>query len=394
MPVSMPHRLRAALAALLVLLPLAAALVPLALPPWTFRLVVLRIATAELGPAIALAALGLGAVAVGLAPGRRWLAAVGAVTAAGLALVPTLTARHAARLGLIAVDSFGRPPRATVPNVVGPSPLFGVITGLPRPPEVTERAVRYAAADGTPLTLRLYRDERTAGPTRPTVVVLYGGAWRNGDASQGAPVQRWIAAHGYTVIALDYRHAPAHPFPAAPDDVRRGLALVRDSAMAWNVDTARVALLGRSSGGHLATLVAWDTTGTPLTVRGVVSFYGPFDLARGYVDRPHPDPIDARAVLRDFLGGAPHDVPERYRAASPSTWVRPGLPPALLVYGGADHLVKPAFGRAAAAALRRAGVPVAYVEIPWAEHGFDLADGGPEGTAALGVVLRFLARVL
>jgi hypothetical protein len=39
-------------------------------------------------------------------------------------------------------------------------------------------------------------------------------------------------------------------------------------------------------------------------------------------------------------------------------------------------------------------VPVVYVELPWAEHGFDLAAGGPEGTAALGVVLRFLERVL
>ena len=132
----------------------------------------------------------------------------------------------------------------------------------------------------------------------------------------------------------------------------------------------------------------------PLSIRGVVSFYAPFDLARGYADPPSPDPIGVRAVLRDFLGGAPDQVPDRYRDASPKTWVRPGLPPALLVYAGHDHLVKPAFGRAAAAALRRARVPVAYVEVPWAEHGFDLADGGPEGTAALGVVLRFLRRVL
>jgi acetyl esterase/lipase len=126
----------------------------------------------------------------------------------------------------------------------------------------------------------------------------------------------------------------------------------------------------------------------------VVDFYGPFDLARGYVERPSPDPIDVRAVLRDFLGGPPDAMPDRYRAASPASLVRPGLPPALLVYAGRDHLVKPEFGRDAAAALRRSGVPVAFVEIPWAEHGFDLAAGGPGATAALGVVLRFLGRVL
>jgi acetyl esterase/lipase len=282
-------------------------------------------------------------------------------------------------------------PDSTVP---GPSPLFGVIGGLPAPRDVSERVVRYAAVDGSPLTLRLYRDGPAQGAPRATLVVLYGGAWHNGDAAQGAPVQRWIAGHGYTVVALDYRHAPAHPFPAAIDDVRLGLALVRDSAAAWGIDTARVALLGRSSGAHLATLAAWGQPAPPLSIRGVVSFYGPFDLARGYVDRPSPDPIDVRQVLRDFLGGPPDAVPDRYRDASPKTWVRPGLPPALLVYAGHDHLVKPAFGRDAAAALRRAGVPVAYVEIPWAEHGFDLAPGGPEGTAALRVVMGFLGRVL
>ena len=56
--------------------------------------------------------------------------------------------------------------------------------------------------------------------------------------------------------------------------------------------------------------------------------------------------------------------------------------------------MKARFGRDAAAALRRAGVPVVYVEVPWAEHGFDVADGGPQAQAALGVVMRFLARVL
>jgi acetyl esterase/lipase len=74
--------------------------------------------------------------------------------------------------------------------------------------------------------------------------------------------------------------------------------------------------------------------------------------------------------------------------------VRAGLAPSLLVYAGADHLVKPEFGRAAAAALRASGSPVVHVELPWAEHGFDFAHGGPGGSAALGLVLRFLGAVL
>jgi acetyl esterase/lipase len=383
-------------ATLLVAVPLALALVPLALPPWTFALVVLRIAMAELGPALAVAALLLGAVAAFMGPAPRWPFALGALAAAGLALIPTISARRAARAGVAAVDALplaGHDGEAPLrPEVAGPNRLLGAVLGLPSPPRVTERVLQYAAADGSPLTLRVYRDTQWAHGGRPTVVVLYAGAWQNGDAAQGAPLQRWLAAHGYLVVALDYRHAPRFRHPAQLDDVRAGLALVRDSAAAWGGDPARVALLGRSSGGHLAMLAGWDSP--PLPIRGVIDFYGPFDLARGYVDRPSPDPRDVRAVLRAFLGGPPDAMPDRYRDASPASLVRPGLPPALLVYGGRDHLVKPEFGRDAAAALRRSGVPVVYVELPWAEHGFDLAAGGPEGTAALGVVLRFLERVL
>lgn len=69
------------------------------------------------------------------------------------------------------------------------------------------------------------------------------------------------------------------------------------------------------------------------------------------------------------------------------------LPPALLVYGGRDHVVRPRFGRAAAAALARAGDRVVYAELPWAEHGFDLAPGGLGARVTARLVDGFLARV-
>jgi acetyl esterase/lipase len=278
--------------------------------------------------------------------------------------------------------------------------------GPPAPPTpahdgaVSERAVRYPAADGrTELTLRLVRPRAAPGVpagARPTLVVLYGGAWQRGAAGQSAAVDRRFAARGYTVVALDYRHAPAFRHPAPLDDVRRGLALVRDSAAAWGADPARVVLWGRSSGAHLALLAAWAPDGAevrPPPVRGVIDEYGPYDLAAGYADPPRPDPIDVRAVLRAYAGGAPRDAGGVYRAASPASYVRPGLPPALLVYGGRDHVVLPRFGRAAAAALGRSGVPAVYAELPWAEHGFDLAPGGLGARVAERLAEGFAARV-
>ena len=223
-------------------------------------------------------------------------------------------------------------------------------------------------------------------------MIIYGGAWRSGDAMQAADASRGYVARGYTAVAVDYRHAPAHPYPAALDDVRRSLALVRDSAVAWGIDTARIALLGRSAGGHLAELSAYSP-GAP-RVAAVVAIYAPHDLVRGYRDIPSPDPIDARAVLRGFLQSTPDSDPARYRAASPSSWVRAGVPPTLLVFGGEDHLVQPDFNRGAARSLHAAGVRVVAVELPWAEHGFDLVPGGIGGRIAFNATTTFLDRVM
>lgn len=342
-----------------------------------------RVGSRELSPLLAIAALlwiPAAAVALRARRARRpvlLLLAAGAVVAARPVLQFGATARRAA-------DQLGAGDQA---------PRFSLarmVRGLPSG-DVREREVRYAAADGSPLTLRLFRGADTGA--RPTVVVIHGGAWRSGDAGQASSTSRALASAGFTVASIDYRHAPSARHPAQLDDVRRGLALLRDSAGAWGVDASRLALLGRSSGGHLAELAAF-APGGGAPPRAVVALYAPFDLVNGYRDLPSPDPLDVRAVLRDFLGGPPEREPARYREASPSTWVRAGLPPVLLLYGAADHAVKPTFNRAAAGALRAAGVRVVEVEVPWGEHGFDMVPSGPGGQLAFDVVRHFLAREL
>jgi acetyl esterase/lipase len=200
--------------------------------------------------------------------------------------------------------------------------LVTAIRGLPHRNDVEVRAVSYAAADGTPLHMQLYS---IPSATRlPTVVVMYGGAWRGGDASQCDDVSRALASRGFLVAAIDYRHVPVSHFPAQLQDVRSSIQLLRDSAASWNIDVARMAVLGRSSGGHLAELTAFSPGGTPL--KAVVALYAPYDLAEGYRDLPDPDPIGVREVLANFIGGTPSSSPSQYQAASPASYIRAGLP--------------------------------------------------------------------
>ena len=286
---------------------------------------------------------------------------------------------------------------ARIPDSKG----FGFMRAMRGDPlrvELNERRIAYRADDGSPLELLLLRSPATGQYRRPTMVVIHGDVWRDGAPDEAMDVSRHFARRGYTVAALDYRRAPRHRYPAQIDDVRAGLSLLRDSARAWGIDTGRVALVGRSAGGQLALLAAYQPRSAGarplLPIRSVVAFYAPTDLAGLYRDYPRPDPFDVRAVLRDYIGGSPDDMPEAYRAASPMSYVRPNLPPTLLLYGRADHLVSARWGRALVRATFPLRNPVQYLELGWAEHGFDRLSGGVGNQLSIDVLEQFFGQTL
>jgi pimeloyl-ACP methyl ester carboxylesterase len=78
-------------------------------------------------------------------------------------------------------------------------------------------------------------------------------------------------------------------------------------------------------------------------VRAVVSFYAPVDLIWSYDNPANERVIDGKKTLRQFVGGSPHDSPEmreNYLRASPTSHVKNGTPPTLLIHGGQDQLVR------------------------------------------------------
>ncbi len=237
-----------------------------------------------------------------------------------------------------------------------------------------------------PLNIRLYS---TAAPgPKPILIDLYGGAWQRGEPTDDSNFANYMAARGYAVFAIDYRHAPTAQFPAQIDDVNAAITFIHGNAKQYGVDPTRIALCGRSAGGQLALLAAYTQTAVP--IKAVIGFYPPVDLALGYVDLPSPDPLDARSILETYLGGPPTQVPEKYRVASPITYADRKQPPTLLLQGARDHIVKPGFARALFRKLKAAGNQAYLVEIPWAEHAFDAVYFGPGNLLALSAVEPFL----
>jgi len=253
-----------------------------------------------------------------------------------------------------------------------------------------DRAIVFANPDGVSLQLNLYRPVEMG--KYPAIITLYGGAWLRGNADSHEEFSRYMAAQGYCVVAIDYRHAPKYRFPAQLEDVQAALSYIKTHAGDWEIDLDRIALMGRSAGAHLAMLTAYDSSVLP--VRAVVNYYGPNDLIRGYKEPPFPDAINVRAVLRAFLGGTPDELNELYRRASPINYIKPNLPPSLLVYPGRDHIVQVKFGRSLYERLRATGDRAILIEIPWAEHAFDAVFNGPSNQLALYYTERFLAHAL
>ena len=270
-----------------------------------------------------------------------------------------------------------------------PFAIANVFRGIPSQEVRIERGIVFASPDGVELKFNIYRPRQEG--KYPALIVIHGGAWRSGTPDGYEKFSCYMAARGYSVITIDYRHAPKYQFPQQLEDVKTALSYIRDRAADLEIDLNKMAIMGRSAGGHLATLAAYQDT---IPWQAVISYYGPTDLTEGYYDVPKPDPIDIQDVLENFLGGTPKELPELYQQASPINYLKPNLPPSLLVYPSRDRLVQAKFGRELYDKLRALENTAILLEIPWAEHAFDAVFFGVSNQLVLYYTERFLALTL
>lgn len=250
----------------------------------------------------------------------------------------------------------------------------------------------FSRTDDYQLTLDLFRPPHPAPKGDPCVVVVHGGSWTHGSSRDFASLSPHLAKQGYVVVGVNYRKAEKYPFPAARNDLRSAIHYVKDKASDLGVDTDRIALLGRSAGGQLALLVAYEHE-TP-SIRGVISFYGPTDMVYGFNDPTDPRVIDTPETLGLYLRGTPQTARESYDAASPINFVRDDSPQTLLLHGSHDEMVHIAQSDRLSKQLDQQQVSHLYLRLPWATHGFDHNLWGPGGQISTYAVELFLRHVL
>lgn len=261
--------------------------------------------------------------------------------------------------------------------------------------EVPVRTEIFARPVGQELTLDFYSPPfRKDTNRRPgCLVVIHGGGWDSGDNTQLTEWNHRWAARGWAVAALNYRLAPAHPWPAQREDVLAAIAWLKTNADQLGLDPARLVIIGRSAGGQIATAVAYGARDP--SIRGVVALYAPHDMKFAWGVSREDDALNSVKLMRQYLGGPP-DTPERaalYASASGQWLARADSPATLLIHGYPDRLVWYRHSRRLAARLTELGVPGTHVELPWATHAFDYNPDGPGGQVADAAITEFLGRL-
>jgi acetyl esterase len=245
----------------------------------------------------------------------------------------------------------------------------------PDPPDVASVENMQVAAPHGAIPVRIYKPltlPNTA--SAPGLVFCHGGGWVIGDLESHDVVCRQIATEaGIVVVAVDYRLAPEHKFPAAVDDAIAATAWVAANAEKLGIDADRLLVGGDSAGGTLAAVVAIHARdhGGP-RIRGQILVYPVTDLAMTHAS--HHDPktgvILTHALMRWFrehyLAG-PAEIDD-WRASPLRMTNLKGLPPAFVATVGADPLRDE--GDEFAKRLKQAGVAVTHVDYPGQFHAF------------------------
>lgn len=219
---------------------------------------------------------------------------------------------------------------------------------------------------------------------RPLIIYFHGGGWVIGDLNTHDPFCRALAAaSGSTIMSLDYRLAPEHPFPKAHEDCLDASQWILDNLNSLAPNNGKVVLAGDSAGGNLAACTAASLPNEPRLVGTILIYPATEHYLAGlpsYTEHARSGPLTT-PIMRWFYDTYLDTVAPAEPATKTIFVSRRcdynGFPRSLLVTAERDPLRDD--GKRLGIVMRQAGVDITYQHYPKEAHGFACSEGPTEG---------------
>ncbi len=255
---------------------------------------------------------------------------------------------------------------------------------------VAKENITYKKIKKEKLKLDIYLPNDKTRKAYPAVLLIHGGGWLTGQKENERIMAQHLALNGYVTVTVSYRLGLIAPYPAAVIDLKDAIRWMRKHAKKYNIDPSKLAVLGASAGGQLATLIGVtpnsaiygknktvsDEAQAIVNIDGIVSFI-------------HPEANAEGKMASIWLNGSKQENWKNWKEASPLEYINKSTPPTLFInsaqprfHAGRDDMI---------AILNKYNIYNEVYTIPSTPHSFWLMHPWFETT--LGYTVKFLDRV-
>lgn len=213
-----------------------------------------------------------------------------------------------------------------------------------------EKDILFKTVGETEIKLDLYTPSAEAETHYPLLVWVHGGAWKRGSkdaiTEKNPLLLKSVLTEGYALASVDYRLSGEANFPEPVQDINDALNYLYDNAEKLGIKADRIAIMGRSAGGHLAGFIGATNSAyhqvdfydaPKYKVSAVVSFFGPTNLLE--LGNKGGKKASKKSSVSRFLGDVPSNIPEVALRASTTTYVNESTPAYIQLHGTLDKRV-------------------------------------------------------
>jgi acetyl esterase/lipase len=203
-----------------------------------------------------------------------------------------------------------------------------------------KKNITYCKVGDRKLKLDVFYNIEKEKPLKTAIIIIHGGGWRSGSRTQHYPLAQKLAHLGYVCFTPEYRLSTEALFPAAIYDVKSAIRWVRKNASKYNIDPNRIAVLGFSAGGEMASFMGttgnmplFEGTNCNTNIQSHVNAVVDIDGTLSFVHQDGREGDDSKRISAGthWFGYSKKENSKLWEAASPLSYVSAKTPPTLFI---------------------------------------------------------------